>query len=66
LRIPGVADGLDRARLGPPHTVSEEESMALNKTLACGEEHPPHTTSAGCEEDLVVSPVPVENPFGSF
>jgi hypothetical protein len=40
--------------------------MALNKTLACGEEHPPHTTSAGCEEDLAINPVPVENPFGSF
>ena len=65
MRIPGVADGLDRARLGPPHTVSREELMALNKTLACGEEHRPNTTAAGCEEDLVVS-VPVENPFGSF
>jgi hypothetical protein len=40
--------------------------MALNKTLACGEEHPPHSTYNGCEEDLVVNPVPVENPFGSF
>jgi len=41
--------------------------MAFDKTLACGEEHPPKTTSAGCEEDpLGVSPVPVENPFGSF
>lgn len=40
--------------------------MALNKTLACGEEHRPNTTATGCEEDLVISPVPVENPFGSF
>jgi hypothetical protein len=40
--------------------------MALNKTLACGEEHPPHTTSTGCEEEPLVSPVPVANPFGSF
>jgi len=39
--------------------------MALNTTLACGEETNP-TTTRGCEEDLVVSPVPVENPFGSF
>ena len=38
--------------------------MALNKTLACGEEHP--TTASGCEEDFLVNPVPVENPFGSF
>ena len=38
--------------------------MALNKTLACGEEKTP-TTAAGCEADLVVAG-PVENPFGSF
>lgn len=38
--------------------------MALDKTLACGEEHP--TTAAGCEEDFAVARVPVENPFGSF
>lgn len=40
--------------------------MAANKTLACGEEHPPYTTSTGCEEDFFASTVPVENPFGSF
>jgi hypothetical protein len=39
--------------------------MALDKTLACGEETNP-TTKGGCEEGLVVNPVPVENPFGSF
>jgi hypothetical protein len=39
--------------------------MALNKTLACGEETNP-TTTRGCEEGLVINPVPVENPFGSF
>jgi hypothetical protein len=66
LRIPGVADCLDRAGLGPPHTVSQGGIMALHKTLACGEEHPPNTTAAGCEEEPLVSPVPVANPFGSF
>jgi hypothetical protein len=39
--------------------------MAANKTLACGEEHPPHTTTAGCEEDLYAA-APVENPFGAW
>lgn len=39
--------------------------MALEKTLACGEETNP-TTNRGCEEGLVVNPVPVDNPFGSF
>ncbi len=38
--------------------------MAANKTLACGEDHP--TTAGGCEEDLVVNPNPVLNPFGSY
>ncbi len=38
--------------------------MAANKTLACGEDHP--TTGVGCEEDLVVNPTPVLNPFGSY
>lgn len=37
------------------------------KTLACGEEHPPNTTYAGCEEDFFLTPpIPVENPFGLF
>jgi len=40
--------------------------MALDKTLACGEEHPPYTSNTGCEEDLSVNPVPFENPFGTF
>ncbi|HEX8242928.1 MAG TPA: hypothetical protein VF541_05520 [Longimicrobium sp.] len=40
--------------------------MAADKTLACGEEHPPNTTYTGCEEDFVVSPTPIKNPFGSF
>jgi len=38
--------------------------MAMNKTLACGEETNP-TTNRGCEEDLAVAP-PVDNPFGEF
>jgi hypothetical protein len=38
--------------------------MAANKTLACGEETHP-TTSSGCEEDLFTA-APVDNPFGSF
>jgi hypothetical protein len=38
--------------------------MAVNKTLACGEETNP-TTRYGCEEDLVVQ-APVDNPFGEF
>jgi hypothetical protein len=37
--------------------------MAMNKTLACGEEHP--TTAGGCEEGLAVA-APVDNPFGEF
>ena len=41
-----------------------EGRMALDKTLACGEETNP-TTARGCEEGLVVA-APVENPFGGF
>ena len=40
--------------------------MAATTTLACGEETGPTTTYRGCEEDWMVNPVPVENPFGSF
>lgn len=65
LRIPGVADGPDRAGPGSSLTVCQEELMAMDKTTACGEETNP-TTNRGCEEGLVISPVPVENPFGSF
>ena len=37
------------------------------KTLACGEEHPPHTTYTGCEEDIFFTPQsPIEDPFGLF
>jgi hypothetical protein len=39
--------------------------MARTTTLACGEETHP-TTVGGCEEDLVMDPTPVDNPFGSF
>jgi len=38
--------------------------MAVDKTLACGEETNP-TTARGCEEGYVVA-VPVENPFGEY
>lgn len=39
--------------------------MAFDKTLACGEDTDP-TTARGCEEGLVIQPIEVDNPFGSF
>lgn len=38
--------------------------MAVNKTLACGEETNP-TTARGCEEGLAIE-APVDNPFGGY
>ena len=49
---------------GATPTVHGGARMAANKTLACGEETHP-TTSSGCEEDLFTA-APVDNPFGSF